>query len=147
MHECPFGLSLSKCQFPPTIMPHMVSFQKDIKRYHPVIGHVVLSIAVIVTYMIMCACVRPVRFRVLRFSVHNVISTKWRRASSDIPRAVSVDVPPQLQRRPSQCPSIPPRSNNSSITSRHRARASLSSSDPPFSLFTTWASATTRWRS
>ena len=34
MQECPFGLSFAKCQFSPTIMPTMVSIQKNIERYH-----------------------------------------------------------------------------------------------------------------
>jgi hypothetical protein len=44
MQECSLGLSLAKCHFQHTIMPLMVSFQKDIKRYHPLLGHMILDI-------------------------------------------------------------------------------------------------------
>jgi hypothetical protein len=42
MQECPLRLSFAKYQFHPTIMPRLVSFQKDIKRYHTVVGDVFL---------------------------------------------------------------------------------------------------------
>ena len=147
MRKCPLGLSLAKCHFHHTIMPRMVSFQKDIKRYHTLLGHMILVILILVAHIKKCAYVRVICFCVLRDSVRVVASTRWKQASSDIPLAGNVEAVVQHQRRISQYPLILPRSRSTSIMSPHRGPASVSSSDPPFSLFTLWASMTNEWLS
>jgi hypothetical protein len=147
MQECPLGLSFAKCHFHHTIMPRMVSFQKDIKRYHRLLGHMILVILILVAHIKKCPCVPGNCFCVFRNVVSHVASTKLRNAFTGAQRAGNVEAVVQHQRRISQYPLILPRSRSTSIMSPHTGPASVSSSDPPFSLFTLWASMTNEWLS
>jgi hypothetical protein len=125
-------------------MPRMVSFEKDIKRYHRLLGHMILVILMLVAHNKKCACVRLIGICVFRDSVLFVAFTSLKQASSDILLALNAEVRPRLQQRILQCPLIPPRSSDSSIMSPHKDPNSVSSNDPPFSLFMHWAWATTK---
>jgi hypothetical protein len=131
----------------PTIMPRMVSFQKDIKRYHRLLGHMILVLVILVAHIIICPCEPLNCFCVFRGSVLVAVSTNRRTAFMEAQLAVNAEVRPRPQRHISRSPSILPRSSNSSIMSPRRDPISVSSSDPPFSLFTIWDSTMIEWLS
>jgi hypothetical protein len=98
----------------------MVSFQKDIKRYHRLLGHMILVILILVGHIKKCACVRLNHLCVLRNSVLVVVSANLAQASSDTPLAVTAEAGPRLQHRVLPWPSILPRSCNVSMSRSHK---------------------------
>jgi hypothetical protein len=99
MRECPLGLSFAKYHFQHTIMPTMVSSQKDIKRYHRALGHMILVILILVGHIKKCACVRLNHLCVLINSVLVVVSANLTQASSDTPLALTKESGPRVQHR------------------------------------------------
>jgi hypothetical protein len=99
MQECPLGLSFTKCHFHPTIMSTTVSFQKDIKRYHRLLGHMILFIAMLVAHITKCPCVPLNCVCVFRNRVLVVATTTLNEASSGILLAVNAEACPRRQQR------------------------------------------------
>jgi hypothetical protein len=79
-----------------------------------------------------------------------VLSVERRRMKASlaaIESAENVGLAPRLHRQPSASRSLQFHSVISSIMNPHRGPASVSSSDPPFSLFTLWVWMTAVWLS
>ena len=96
-------------------MPTTVNIQKNIKKYHTLVGHMFLLIIIMVTHSKKCACVRVICLFALRDSVRDVMSANLKEAFNDILLVVNAEVVLRYQQHILQRPLILPRSANSSI--------------------------------
>ena len=152
MQECPFGLSFSKCHFSALKMVRKVSTTKDVTRTlfdASVCAHASVCVLSIGIHALRCRIGPDWSALLLCFLSRGVMSVDRRRTKASlavIASAGNVGWALRLHQQPSASGSLQLHSVISSTMSHHRGPASLSSSDPPFSLFTLWACKTTVWR-